>query len=260
MRQLLLYLVLLIFTLSSCGRKKKALSRELALKTEQAVQLEEQLEHLQYTNASLLDRMSDLSVVSKAGAESIQKSLESISQQYDFIQDLTKKIQYKDSLNLALVMNLKRSLADINDEDVQIEVREGIVHVSISDKLLFRSGSAVINQEAKQVLEKLSSVLHDHEALNIVVEGHTDDVPIATECLADNWDLSVKRATSVVRMLQDEYYVPSERMTASGRAEYAPKDDNSTELGRRTNRRTEILIAPKLDQFFKLLEAPELKG
>ena len=260
MQQPIWLVIVFAVTFSACGRKKKALERELVLKTEQAEQLEEQLDHLQNTNASLLDRMSDLSVVSKAGAESIQKSLESISQQYDFIQDLTQKIQYKDSLNLALVLNLKRSLADINDEDVQIEVREGIVHVSISDKLLFRSGSAVINQKAKDVLEKLADVLHDHETLNIVVEGHTDNVPIGTECMSDNWDLSVKRATSVVRMLQSEFYVAPERMTASGKAEYAPKEDNSTEIGRQTNRRTEILIAPKLDQFFKLLEAPELKG
>ena len=232
------------------------LERELELKDDKIELLEEQLGHLQSTNASLLDRMSDLSIVNKAGAESIQKSLENMTQQYSFIQDLTSKIHTKDSLNLALVMNLKRSLSDINDEDVQVEVKGGVVYVSISDKLLFRSGSSRITREASEVLNKLALVLNDHEDLNILVEGHTDDVPISNSCMEDNWDLSVKRATSVVRTLVDDYYVSPERMTAAGRSEYIPKADNSTSSGRSTNRRTEIIITPKLDQFFQLLEAP----
>lgn len=230
----------------------------MATKDEQIDQLESQLEHLQFTNSSLLDRMSDLSVVNKAGAESIQKSLESINKQYSFIQDLTSKIQTKDSLNLALVMNLKRSLADINDDDIQIEVQGSIVKVSISDKLLFRSGSSMITGQAQIVLEKLATVLNDHDDLEVLVEGHTDNVPISNECVVDNWDLSVKRATSVVRVLSDDYFVNPERLTAAGRSEFLPKDDNTTAEGRAINRRTEILITPKLDQFFKLLESPNL--
>ena len=258
-RQLFL-LLLIVFAFSSCNKKKiKALERELALKTEQAEQLEQQMEHLQYTNASLLDRMSDLSIVNKAGAESIQKSLESINQQYSFIQDLTTKVQAKDSLNLALVMNLKRSLGDINDEDVQIEVKGGVVYVSISDKLLFRSGSSSITREAQRVLGKLAAVINDHRDLDILVEGHTDNVPIANSCMDDNWDLSVKRATSVVRVLQEDYFVAPERMTAAGRSEYIPKADNGSSPRPGINRRTEIIITPKLDQFFKLLEAPVLR-
>ncbi len=258
MMRVFLFLGLIsMILLSACGRKTKA---ELAAKTEQVEQLQQQLDHIQQTNASLLDRMADLSIVNKAGAESIQQSLENINQQYSFIQDLTQKIQTKDSLNLALVMNLKRSLSDINDEDVQVEVRGGVVHVSISDRLLFRSGSAVLGSQAREVLGKVANVINDHNDLNILVEGHTDNVPFGNDCLVDNWDLSVKRATAVVRSLQHDYFVDPERMTAGGRSEFVPKADNETSEGRGLNRRTEIIIAPKLDQFFKLLEAPDLPG
>ncbi|MCB0666824.1 MAG: OmpA family protein [Saprospiraceae bacterium] len=250
---LLLASVLLV----SCGKKTK---RELALKDQQIEQLEEQLDHLKNTEASLLDRLSDLSVINKTGAESIQKSLESINQQYSFIENLNTKIHEKDSINLALVMNLKRSLSDINDDDVQVEVKGGVVYVSISDKMLFRSGSSNLTSSAKNVLGKLASIINDHQDLNILVEGHTDNVPINNDCMVDNWDLSVKRATSVVRSLQQEYFVDPERMTAGGRSEYLPKSDNNSPAGRSENRRTEIIITPKLDQFFKLLETPKLAG
>ena len=248
-----------LLLLASCKNPKVVrLEKELTLKTDQVTQLEEQLEHMQSSNTSLLDRLSDLSVVNKAGAQSIQKSLENMTQQYSFIQDLTKKVQSKDSLNLALVMNLKRSLSNIDDDDVQVEVRGGRVHVSISDKLLFRSGSARITDEAQNVLAKIAAVINDHYELDVTVEGHTDDVPINNSCMEDNWDLSVKRATSVVRVLQEDYFVSPDRLTAAGRSEYIPKADNDSEDGRSINRRTEIVIMPQLDQFFKLLEAPEL--
>jgi len=252
-------LCMAIIAFSACNKTKLAeLERELELKDDKIELLEEQLGHLQQTNASLLDRMSDLSIVNKAGAESIQKSLENMTNQYSFIQDLTSKIHSKDSLNLALVMNLKRSLSDINDDDVQVEVKGGVVYVSISDKLLFRSGSSRITSEADEVLNKLALVINDHSDLNILVEGHTDDVPISNSCMEDNWDLSVKRATSVVRTLVDDYYVDPQRMTAAGRSQYIPKADNSSSSGRGINRRTEIIITPKLDQFFQLLEGPAI--
>lgn len=139
----ILFLLLLV---TSCGKKAK---KELALKDEQIKLLQDQLNHVQNTQTSLLDRLSDLSVVNKAGAESIQKSLESINQQYSFIEDLTTKIHQKDSINLALVMNIKRSLSDINDQDVQVEVKGGVVYVSISDKMLFRSGSSNLTSQAQ---------------------------------------------------------------------------------------------------------------
>ena len=255
----ILLFAIAVLLLSSCNKAKVSeLERELELKDDKIELLEEQLGHLQQTNGSLLDRMSDLSIVNKAGAESIQKSLENMTQQYSFIQDLTTKIHSKDSLNLALVMNIKRSLSNIDDDDVQVEVKGGVVYVSISDKLLFRSGSSKITSEASEVLNKLALVINDHSDLNILVEGHTDDVPISNSCMDDNWDLSVKRATSVVRMLVEDYYVDPTRMTAAGRSEYIPKEDNGTSAGRSANRRTEIIITPKLDQFFQLLEAPSI--
>ncbi len=226
---------------------------QLATKDGQIKNLEDQIDYLKKTNTNLLDRMSDLAVVSKSGAESIKKSLEAINEQGKYIKDLTGQMQRKDSLNLSLVMNLKRSLADVNDEDVTIEVKKGVVYISLSDKLLFKSGSAVINSSAETVLGKVAKVINDHKGLDILIEGHTDNVPINTDCIKDNWDLSAKRATSVARMLQSKYSVDPMRMIAGGSGEYKPKSDNATEGGRKTNRRTEIIITPKLDQFFELL-------
>lgn len=260
-RNYFILLPLAMLILSGCKNKEvQRLQTELRLKTEQADQLEEQLEYSQLTNAQLLDRMEDLSVISKEGASSIRESLESISDQTAFIQDMSREMQRKDSLNLALVMNLKRSLSDVNDEDVQVEVRGGKVHVSISDKLLFASGSARLNDDAKRVLDKVSTVLNDHRDLDVIVEGHTDNVPINTKTFKDNWDLSAKRATAVVRTLTNEFYVDPARLSAAGRSEYVPRADNGTSAGRAMNRRTEIVITPKLDEFFKLLESPGNPG
>lgn len=245
----------LFFTQNS---KIKQVRSELAGKTEQLTLLEEEVTHLRSTNGSLLESMSDLSVVSKTGAESIKQSLENLGDQYGFIQDLTRKVQAKDSLNLALVMNLKRSLGNISDDDIKVEVRGGKVHVSIADRLLFASGSARLGDQSRDILNKISLVLNDHRELDVMVEGHTDDVPIDGNCIQDNWDLSVRRATTVVRTLQDDYFLSPERLTAAGRSEYAPVADNSTDQGRQSNRRTEIVITPQLDQFFDLLESPGL--
>lgn len=216
--------------------------------------LEDQIEVLKNTNANLLDRMADLSIVSQAGAESIKKSLESINQQSKYINTLTNRMQQRDSLMLNLVMNLKRSLSDVNDEDVSVNVRGGVVLISISDKMLYASGSYEIQPRAKEVLGKVANVLNDHASLDIIVEGHTDSVPINRECMQDNWDLSAKRAISVVRVLQNDYDVDPARMTAGGRSEYVPKESNETAAGRQLNRRTEIVITPKLDQYFQLLQ------
>jgi chemotaxis protein MotB len=243
------------------GNELEIKEADLAGKNSQIKTLEDQVEYLKNTNTNLLDRMSDLSVVSKTGAESIKKSLEALSEQNRQINDLTSKMQRKDSLNLALVTSLKRSLSDVNDEDVQIEVKKGVVYISLSDKMLFKSGSSDILPRAEEVLGKVAKVLNDYKDIEILVEGHTDNVPIANNCTADNWDLSVKRATSVVRSLQKKYGVSPERMTAGGRSEYVPKGSNATAEGKQLNRRTEIIILPKLDQFFQLLapntEAPK---
>ncbi|MFA9392472.1 MAG: flagellar motor protein MotB [Prolixibacteraceae bacterium] len=215
---------------------------------------EQQLEYFKNTNSNMLDLLTDLSVVNKTGAESIKKSLEAINEQNNYIKDLTSSIRKRDSLNLALVVNLKKSLLDVNDEDVTVEVKKGVVYISLSDKLLYKSGSAEISSKAEAVLGKIARVLNDHKDLEILVEGHTDNVPIATECFSDNWDLSVKRSTTVVRLLQSKFNISPERMTAGGRSQYSPKAGNDTLDGKALNRRTEIIILPNLEQFFQLLE------
>jgi len=234
--------------------QKLNLEMQLANEQSKVYMTEQQLEYFKSNNTNLLERLADLSVVNKAGAESISKSLEALNEQSKYIKDLTSSIRQKDSLNLVLVMNLKRSLADINDEDIIIEVKKGVVYISLSDKMLFRSGSAEINTQAENVLGKIARVLNDHSQLEILVEGHTDSVPISNACMVDNWDLSVKRATSVVRQLQTKHGISPDRMTAGGRSEYLPKTTNVTVEGRAVNRRTEIIIMPKLDEFFQLLE------
>jgi chemotaxis protein MotB len=200
--------------------------------------------------------MSTLSIINKSGAESIKKSLDAISSQSQYIKDLTKTMQYKDSVNLALALNLKKTLSDFNDADVNIEVKKGVVYISLSDNMLFKTASAQINSSADKVLSKIAGILNDQKDLDILVEGHTDNVPMSNDCINDNWDLSAKRATSIVRTLQSKHKVDPARMTAGGRSEYSPKGSNATTAGRASNRRTEIIILPKLDQFFKLNEAP----
>lgn len=233
------------------------LNANLANEANKVNKLEKQIDYFKSTNTNLLDRLSDLSVVSKTGAESIKQSLEALNEQNKYIKDLTTSMQRKDSLNLVLVMNLKRSLDDFDDEDINIEVKKGVVYVSISDRMLFKSGSYKISNRAEEVIGKIAKIINDHNELDILVEGHTDNVPIATDCIDDNWDLSVKRATSIVRLMQTKFGVKPERMTAGGRSEYIPKATNETTEGRAVNRRTEIVILPKLDQFFELLEPPK---
>ena len=243
--------------LKLCDNERMITETNLANEKNKVDKLESQLEYFKSTNTNLLERLSDLSVVSKTGAESIKKSLEALNEQNKYIKNLTTSMQRKDSLNLVLVMNLKRSLANFDDEDISIEVKKGVVYVSISDKMLFKSGSYRISERAKEVIGKIAQIVNDHNDLDVLVEGHTDNVPIYTECMLDNWDLSVKRATSIVRLMQTEFGVQPERMTAGGRSEYIPKESNETIEGRAINRRTEIIILPKLDQFFNLLTPPK---
>ncbi|HMX89185.1 MAG: OmpA family protein [Saprospiraceae bacterium] len=230
----------------------KELNQGLSSRNEKIKGLEEQIDFLKKNNNNLLERLSDLSVVSKAGAESIKKSLEAMNEKDRYIKDLTQAVSRKDSINLALVMNLKKSLGDLPSEDVNIEVRKGVVYVSLSDQMLFKSGSATINEKAAVTIEKIAKIINDQKDIDILIEGHTDNVPINTDCLADNWDLSTKRATTIARLLQRKYNVDPARITAGGRSEYLPKTSNDTEQGRRINRRTELIILPRLDQFFEL--------
>ena len=229
------------------ARQKANMQTELdALKKENAF--------LKENNSNVLNQLKDLSVLSATQAESVKKSLENIGAKDAYIQDLQGAMARKDSLNMALVMNLKSALADVNDEDVNIQVEKGVVFINISDKLLFKSGSSVVSDEALSVLGKVARVLNANPSLDILIEGHTDSVPIKNACIVDNWDLSVKRATSVTRILQNRFSIDPVRMTAGGRGEYLPLVSNDSKEGRASNRRTRIIILPQLDQFFKLLE------
>ena len=221
--------------------------------------LEQQLEYFKTNNTNLLELLTDLSVVNKAGAENVKKSLDAINEQNNYIKDLTSSLRKRDSLNLALVVNLKKSLIDVNDEDVKVEIKKGVIYISLSDKLLYKSGSAEINSKAEVVLGKIARILNEHKDLEILIEGHTDNVPINTDCITDNWDLSVKRATTVVRLLQNKFQISPERMTAGGRSQFIPKSDNTTSEGKSSNRRTEIIILPNLEQFFQMLEPSSSK-
>jgi len=155
---------------------------------------------------------------------------------------------------MALVMNLKGAVGNLDDKDINIKVDKGVVFIDISDKLLFKSGSYDINDNAKVVLGKVAAVLKNQPDIEFMVEGHTDNIPYKKGVLIDNWDLSVKRSTSVVRILQNQYGLDPAKMSAAGRSEYLPVADNSTPDGKASNRRTRIVILPQLDQFFKLLE------
>lgn len=219
--------------------------------------LEEELAYTKSISNSLIKQLSDLSVISTAQSESIKKSMDNINAKDKYIKGLQSEMSRKDSLNMALVMNLKGALKDVNDEDVQIKVEGSAVMISISDKMLFKSGSYEISPEAKSVLAKVAAVIQSKPDIQFMVEGHTDNNPIKSRFITDNWDLSVMRSTAVVRILQNDFKVDPKRMIAAGRAEYLPLVANDTDEGKARNRRTRIIILPQLDQFFKLLETQE---
>jgi chemotaxis protein MotB len=217
--------------------------------------LNKQVDYLKQNNNQVLGQLKDLSVITGAQAESIKKSMENIGMKDMYIQDLQSSIAKKDSLNMALVMNLKGAIGNLDDGDINIKVDKSAIFIDISDKLLFKSGSYDVTDKAKVVLGKVAKVLNAQPNIEFMVEGHTDNVTYkGTSELKDNWDLSVKRATTIVRLLQTSYGLDPKRMTAAGRSEYLPVTDNSTAEGRAANRRTRIVILPQLDQFFKLLE------
>jgi len=243
--------------LKKCRDDEAEASRRKALLEAEIAGLNKQVDFLKENNNTVVNQLKDLSVISSSQAESIKKSLENISSKDNYIQGLQSALARKDSLNMALVMNLKGALNDVNDSDVEIKVEKGVVFISISDKMLFKSGSADVSDKALNVLSKVAQVLNSKPEIEFMVEGHTDNVAIKNNCVTDNWDLSVKRATSVVRLLQSKFGIDPKRMTAGGRGEYVPLQSNDSAEGRAANRRTRIVILPQLDQFFQLLEKPQ---
>jgi chemotaxis protein MotB len=240
--------------LNDCDNEKAALNRKNSGLENDIANLNKQIDFLKENNTQALKQLQDLSVISASQAESIKKSLENIGVKDNYIQTLQQQMAKKDSLNMALVMNLKGAIGNLDDQDINIKVDKGVVYIDISDKLLFKSGKYEVTDQAKVVLGKVAAVLKNQPDIEFMVEGHTDNVPYKNGLLLDNWDLSVKRATSVVRILQDQYGLDPAKMAAAGRSEYKPVADNGTKEGKAANRRTRIVILPQLDQFFKLLE------
>ncbi len=233
--------------LNACLSDQKVAEAQLKLKREQ-------LDNLKNTNAALLNNVGDLATLSKKEAENLEKSLESIREKDMQIRSLNDAITKKDSVTLALVTSLKSSLGNLNDSDIEVNVEKGVVFISISDKLLFSSGSDVVYEKAKAVLGKVATVVNDKPEIDIMIEGHTDSQPISSSRFKDNWQLSTARAVAVTKVLQEEFNVAPERMTAAGRSFYVPVASNDTEEGRAKNRRTRIVVLPKLDQFFDMIE------
>lgn len=248
-------------TLNNCNdekaelaRQKTSLENDKASLNDRIADLNKQIDFLKANNTTVLKQLQDLSVISSSQADNIKKSLDNIGAKDAYIQDLQAAMARKDSLNLALVMNLKGAVGNMEDQDINIKVDKGVVYIDISDKLLFKSGKYELTSQAKTVLGKVAAVLKNQPDIEFMVEGHTDNVAYRSGVLLDNWDLSVKRATSVVRILQKDYGIDPKKMAASGRGEYNPVAENNSAENRSINRRTRIVILPQLDQFFQLLE------
>jgi chemotaxis protein MotB len=241
-------------SLKDCNDENGVLIGEKTSLQNQNDALKKQLELMKENNTTVLKQLEDLSVLSSTQAASIKASLANIGAKDIYIQDLQREMARKDSLNMALVLNLKGAVGDLDDKDINIKVEKGVVFIDISDKLLFTSGKYDLKPKALEVLGKVAKVLKNQSHLECMVEGHTDNVRYNKPPLIDNWDLSVKRATAVVRVLQSKYGLDPSQITASGRSEYKPLASNDTPEGRSANRRTRIVILPQLDQFFKLLE------
>lgn len=240
--------------LKNCNDKTADLTKQKSSCDDQVAALNKQIAFLKDNNTQALKQLEDMSVISTSQAQSIKKSLENIGAKDAYIESLQSALAHKDSLNMALVNNLKGAIGNLNDKDINIKVDKGVVYVDISDKLLFNTGKYDVTPRAQEVLGKVATVLKAQPDIEFMVEGHTDSRPFQRGVLLDNWDLSVKRATAVIRILQNKYGLQPSHMAAAGRGEYIPVASNDSDEGRAQNRRTRIVILPQLDQFFNLLE------
>ena len=247
--------------LAACEKDKERLGGDIRttqssmqLREEQINDLKAQINDLKNMREKQLNTVTDLTTLSKSANDNIKETLSQLEKKDKYIQLLQAARTRADSINLALSVNLKGVLKEgLDDKDVDVKVDKTVVFVNLSDKMLFQSGSAVINTKANDVLGKIAKIILSRPDLEVMVEGYTDNKPIKTACLDDNWDLSVKRATAVVRALQKNHNVDPNRLIAAGRGEFNALVKNDTEEGRSTNRRTRIIILPKLDQFYDLL-------
>lgn len=214
--------------------------------------MKDQLADLRKSNQDLIDTKGDLTILTKKGSENLERSLESLKERDLKITRLQDALTKKDSVTLAIVTSLKKAVG-INDPDIEINVEKGVVFISIADKLLFQTGSYNVTTRAQEVLAKVAKVINSKPDFEAMVESHTDNVPYSRPPLLDNWDLSVKRATSVVRVLESLNVNP-QQLIAAGRSHYVPLVENDTADNKAKNRRTRIVVMPKIDQFYDMVE------
>ncbi len=235
--------------------EKDNLERNAGEKEGMIQDLKDQISDLRSQRDKQYEQIEGLTLLSQAANDNIGNTIRQLEGKDEYIRILQAAKSKTDSLNLALAVNLKNVLNDnILDEDVEIMVDKTVVYVNLSDKMLYRSGSSKITSEANAVLEKIAKIVKSRPDLEVMVEGYTDSRSISTECIEDNWDLSVKRATSVVRVLQEKYGVDPNKLIAAGRGEYNALADNDTPEGMAKNRRTRIILLPKTEQFYDLLD------
>ena len=283
MKKVILFAATAAILLSSCASKKELLScrdenksltanlqstrEDLAGKNARITSLEEQLRGMQQalkTSEQKYAKLQESLDKSLSNASqnniSIEKLVDQINESNQYIRHLVEVKSKSDSLNMVLSNNLTRSLSKEELKEVDVQVLKGVVYISLADNMLYKSGSYEINDRAAETLSKIAKIITDYKDYDVLIEGNTDNVPISKPNIRNNWDLSCLRASSVVQALQNKYGVDPKRLTAGGRGEYNPLQSNNTELGKQRNRRTQIIITPKLDEFMELIgEAPETK-
>ncbi len=276
MNKLLIYTALVAgcVGISSCASKKdllacqtenKSLSasyqdarEQLAAANTRIASLQEQLNSCEKTNTTLQKSLEQSLNNVSSNSVNITKLVDQINESNQYIRHLVEVKSKSDSLNLVLTNNLTRSLSKEDLKDVDVQVLKGVVYISLSDNMLYKSGSYEISDAAGATLAKIAKIIKDYSNYDVLIEGNTDDVPISKTNIRNNWDLSCLRASSVVQALQTKYGVDPKRLTAGGRGEYNPVADNATAAGKVKNRRTQIIITPKLDEFMELIgKAPE---
>ena len=251
--------------LVACQEENKALQtnfqntkEQLAASTTRVASLEEQIAELRKANATLQASLDKSLSNTSQNNVSIEKLVDQINESNQYIRHLVEVKSKSDSLNMVLTNNLTRSLSKEELKEVDVQVLKGVVYISLADNMLYKSGSYEINDRAAETLSKIAKIIKDYKDYDVLIEGNTDDVPIKRENIRNNWDLSCLRASSVVQALQNNYGVDPKRLTAGGRGEYNPLQPNTTEVGKQRNRRTQIIITPKLDEFMDLIgQAPD---
>lgn len=226
----------------------------LELRQEQMADLKDQLDDVKTQRDKQVEQVGDLTVLSQSASDNIKETLTQLEDRDKYIKFIQAAKTKADSINLALAINLKGVLDNgFSDQDVEIKVDKTVVFINLSDKMLYYSGSSNLTPRADEVLGKIAKIVESRPTLEVMVEGYTDNVPIKNSCITDNWDLSVKRSTAVVRKLQKEFNIDPNRLIAAGRGEYNTLQSNDTAEGRAANRRTRIILLPKVNEFYDLL-------